>query len=383
MTEPWDRAGYKAAVRGQKLYTNVVVKGVPLRVFSRSFWQGRSRRVVQAAYPLAEVNRVLAWLNAALLALIPLMLVASATGGAFLTDRALRPVRQVAHAAARIGAHDLAERLPVVGNDEFWELAVTFNGMLGRLQGSFAEKQRLVDRLEKLVEQERRFTADASHELRTPLAIIKANSSLALSAQQPVEEYQKSLEEIDQAANSMARLVQDLLLLARSDAGQLGRAWTALSIRNIVSRAAARVRSEDRILNLTPAALRVPGSEGEILRLFTNLLENASRYTPAGGTITVSAQEEGTSVHVSVADTGTGIAPEHLAHLGERFYRVDASRSRPDGGTGLGLSICKSIVEAHGGSMHFESKEGSGTTVHVLLPAGAEEQQSDSPDGRN
>ncbi len=129
-------------------------------------------------------------------------------------------------------------------------------------------------------------------------------------------------------------------------------------------------------IRLTPGAeaLCVEANEGELIRLFVNLLENAQRYTPPEGSITVSARREGDRLVVTVADTGVGIAPEHLPHLGERFYRADASRARSDGGTGLGLSICRSIAEAHGGWLTIESTVGVGTTVTVSLPEPREEE---------
>lgn len=358
-TTPWDANAFRLAAHGRRVLSTVIVQGYPMRVISAPYPpNGPPAGVVQVPYPLTEMNRAIGGLNRALLVLLPFAMLGAGLGGAFLTRRALHPVRQIAQVAERIGTAGLSERLPLAGKDEFWELAGVINGML--------------DRLQEMVERERQFTADASHELRTPVAIIKANTSLCLSGEPSPAHYRRSVEAIDRAADSMDRLVQDLLLLARSDAGRLARHPVVLLLGDVLQQAARRVsRPEQAPIRLVvpDPALCVVGDEEELVRLFTNLLENAAHCTPADGTITVSAEALGSQVRVSVADTGVGIAPEHLPRLGERFYRVDAARSRPEGGTGLGLSICRSIVAAHGGEMTIESVLGQGTTVRVSLPA--------------
>ncbi len=370
---PYDPEAFAQAAQGARLFTTVQWEGEPVRVLSRPFpSQGPIAGVVQAPYPLTEINRAMAGMNQALLILLPIALLSAGMGGALLTDRVLRPVRRLSWTAAQIGAQDLSERLPVEGDDEFSTLATTFNGMLARLEVSFAEQQRLIAQLQQMVEQQQRFTADASHELRTPLTIIKANTSLALSGHPTNEEYRQAMEEVDSAAAAMSRLVQDLLLLARSDAGHLGKNGEILIVWNVLEQAKARVNTQGGapiLIAVGEESLRVVGNGEELIRLFVNLLENARRYTPADGQITMEARREGGQAVITVRDTGCGIAPEHLPHLGERFYRVDLSRARPDGGSGLGLSICRSIAEAHGGSLAFESETGAGTAVTVTLPS--------------
>jgi len=221
----------------------------------------------------------------------------------------------------------------------------------------------------------------ASHELRTPLSIVKANTSLALEHAWPEERYREFLAAIDTAAGRQTRIVEELLFLARADAGRLARDVGPVCLMEALEEAGefAQRRGPDpgeavsrpnrpciRLDSIDPA-LVVSGSGSELTRLFTNLLENASRHTPPEGTITVSASVNAMSVTVTVADTGEGIAPEHLPHLGERFYRVDAARSTATGGNGLGLAICRSITEAHGGRMTIESKLGEGTAVRIQL----------------
>ena len=211
-------------------------------------------------------------LTSTLLALAPFGLLAAGLGGAFLTGRALRPVREIAGTAARLGASDLSERLPVSGRDEFSELSSSFNAMLARLEEAF--------------DRQRRFTADASHELRTPLSIIKANTSLALEHPWPEDRYREFLAAIDTAAGRQSRIVEELLFLARADAGGLARDVGPVCLIEALEEAAEAVSRPDRPcirLESIDPALMVPGSGSELTRLFTNLLENAVRHTPYAG----------------------------------------------------------------------------------------------------
>jgi heavy metal sensor kinase len=355
--EPWDRRSYVRSLAGRTVYSTVRDGRWPVRVLSMPIARrGKVDEVLQLAYPLDGVLREIDALTSTLLALVPFGLLAAGLGGAFLTDRALRPVREIAGTAARLGASDLSERLPVSGRDEFSELSSSFNAMLARLEEAF--------------DRQRRFTADASHELRTPLSVIKANTSLALEHSWPEDRYREFLAAIDTAAGRQSRIVEELLFLARADAGGLARDVGPVCLIEALEEAAEAVSRPDRPcirLESIDPALMVPGSGSELTRLFTNLLENAVRHTPPEGTVTVSAMVDAMSVTVTVTDTGEGIAPEHLPHLGERFYRVDAARSAGTGGTGLGLAICRSITEAHGGRMTIESKVGEGTAVRIRL----------------
>ena len=360
---PWDQHAYVRSLAGHTVYSTVWVRGAPagrlypMRVLSMPIERrGKIDEVLQLAYPLDGVLREIDALTATLLALVPFGLLAAGLGGAFLTGRALRPVGEIAGTAARLGASDLSERLPVSGHDEFSALASSLNAMLARLEEAF--------------DRQRRFTADASHELRTPLSIIKANTSLALEHPWPEYRYREFLTAIDTAAGRQSRIVEELLFLARADAGRLARDVGSVCLIEALEEAAEAVSRPDRpcirLESIAPA-LMVPGSGSELTRLFTNLLENAVRHTPPEGKVTVSAMADAMSVTVTVTDTGEGIAPEHLSHLGERFYRVDAARSASTGGNGLGLAICRSITEAHGGQMTIESKVGEGTAVRVRL----------------
>jgi heavy metal sensor kinase len=360
----WSMTAFRRSLQGEQSYVTVQDGADQVRVLSVPLYiDGKIAAVAQFGNSMTHIREDQLRVTRTLLTLIPGVLLIAGLGGAFLTNRALRPVRRITLAAGRIEAENLSRRLPVSGNDEFADLAETFNGMLSRLQTAF-------ERQEEAFEQQRRFTADASHELRTPLTIIKANTSLALTGQRTVADYRQTLSAVDTAADRMNRIVQDLLLLARSDAGQLGYELAPTSLVPVLNQAAASLQNREHAavsLAVSPESLMVRGNADALVRLFSNLLENAARYTPPEGRITISAEELGGAVVIKVKDTGEGIAPEHLPHVMERFYRAEAARSRVHGGTGLGLSICRSIVEAHGGEMSLDSVAGKGTTVRVTL----------------
>lgn len=368
--EPWDPLTLDVALSGVEYFSTVEWEGEPIRVFSAPITNrlGNVEGVIQVAYSLTEHYRLNAGLTRTLLILIPLVLLVAGVGGVFLSDRAIRPVRRITQTAAEISAQDLSRRLEVHGRDELAELSATFNGMIGRLEESF-------HRLEAAYEQQRRFTGDASHELRTPLTTIKANTSLMLSGAHSAADYREALVAVDHAADTMQRIVQDLLLLARSDSGRLGLTLTPVDLNEVVQEAVALFRDQDgaSIVVETAGPTQVQGDLHHLVRLLTNLLENARRHTPPDGRITVRTRTEGELAVLEVADTGEGIPAEHLPHVCERFYRVDAARSRAQGGSGLGLAICQSIVQAHGGTLEIASEVGKGTCVRVNVPAGTPE----------
>ena len=314
--------------------------------------------VWQSTESLVATNQAVAQFTRSLLTMIPLAVLIAATGGMFLTGRALQPVRAATEAAEKIEASDLSQRLPISGKDEFARLATTFNGMLERLEAAF--------------DRQRRFVADASHEIKTPLTVIKANTSLALADPKIPADVRETLWEIDQATDRTTRIVQDMLLLARSDAEQLTIKKESVPIASLLREVAAeapRLREDAaKVIVAAPDDLILSVDPHHLRRLLTNLLDNALRHTPASGTVTLSASGVNGVPTLSVVDTGEGIPTEHLPHLGERFYRVDASRVRSAGSTGLGLAIGRAIAEAHGGTLTVESSFGIGTTVEVSLP---------------
>ncbi len=361
----WDMAGLEKALHGQTVYSDLTIDEEPMRVLSApAYTHDREKGAVQYAYPLKEVYRAVSGINLALLLLAPFGLAGAGLVGVSLTNRVLRRVQVMSQAAGKIGAADFSRRLPVTGGDEFSELAETFNGMLGGLDMAYQQQQELMNL-------QQRFTADASHELKTPLTIIKGRAWLGLERAALDDKTRRAFEEIEAAADTMDRLVQDLLLLARSDEGRLGSCQTELLVSEVLQRASqqAACTVEGRVrLEIENEELTLTGNETELVRMFRNLLENGLNYSPESKPVTVTARRDQATTIITITDEGPGIAPEHLPHMGERFYRVDASRTRPTGGTGLGLSICRSIISAHGGIIDFESELGVGTTVRVSLP---------------
>ena len=365
--QPFDSALLPMAKEGQEVYGETNFGGERIWVYAAPMIrQGKIVGEVEVARELRDYEALWQGQTVTLLILLPIALFVAGAGALFLTNRALKPVDQVTRTAAQIGAEDLGRRLPVHGQDELAHLASTFNEMIARLEVSFQE-------LKEAYEHQRRFTADASHELRTPLTRLKLATGGALSSDDPAV-LQESLRTADQAADAMSRIVQQLLILSRADAGQLALQKTPLDLRVVVAEAADAAEHPPagggpRVLTELPGSpVRVLGEEDHLKRAVMNLVQNALRHSAEP--VKVRVGTEGGAALVVVEDKGEGIAPEHLPHLGERFYRVDAARSRTEGGFGLGLSICKSIAEAHGGSLRIESTLGIGTRATIRLPAG-------------
>lgn len=360
---PWNREALDRALQGEESFTTVALEGEEFRVYTRPLPPDRQGRVLQLARPLSDTRRALQGVNETLIAYAPLAILVAAAAGYLATRRALQPVADLAQSAERITAENLSGRIDARGDDEFAQLGGTFNAMLDRLERAFRD-------LEASVETQRRFVADASHELRTPLAAIKANTSLALSTERAAKDYRESLESVDKSASRMNALVQDLLTLARADAGRLVVEKDSADLREVLEGVVEGFRGKGAAIELREVGqtATVLGSDLSLTRLFENLLSNAVRHTPKDGKIEVTVESTPQEATVTVSDTGEGIAPEHLDKLGERFYRVDASRARSEGGVGLGLAICRSIVDAHGGKIEFESEVGKGTKVQVSFP---------------
>jgi signal transduction histidine kinase len=268
-------------------------------------------------------------------------------------------VDKIAQTAREIEENDLSQRINVNTRDELGRLAATLNEMIGRLEKAF--------------QRQKQFTSDASHELRTPLAVIEAESSLVLQKERPPSDYRQSLETISQEATQMSSLIEQLLTLARADSGKEQWNFAEVSLSKLITNLSTDVEvlCEEKGLSFQLGQtqdLVVKGDEARLRGLFMNLLDNAIRYTPAPGTISVSLRREGQMAVAAVKDTGVGIPPEDIPFIFERFYRVDKSRSRAEGGTGLGLAICKHIAEAHEGKIEVRSQVGAGSTFSVWLP---------------
>jgi heavy metal sensor kinase len=306
-----------------------------------------------------QIDQALAGLVRTLIIAVPLALALAAGGGIFLARRALKPVDKIARTAREIGEGDLSQRINVNTKDELGRLAATLNEMIGRLEKAF--------------QRQKQFTSDASHELRTPLAVIEAESTLALQKERPPGDYQQSLETISQESRQMSSLIDQLLTLARADAGKEQWNFTEVNLGKLISNLTTDVEvlCQEKGLSFQlgqPQDLVVKGDEARLRELFMNLLDNAIRYTPALGTVSISLRREEQMAVIAITDTGIGIPAEDIPFIFERFYRVDKSRSRAEGGSGLGLAICQHIAEVHGGKIEVESQMGTGSTFSVWLP---------------
>ncbi len=360
--EPIDSAALDRALKGWRGFTTIG----RIRVFSTPWSRdGQVMGAIQVAHELRDVDLLRSGQTHSLVLLLPAALLLAGVGAFFLAERALRPIRALTKTAQQIGASDLSQRIDVSGDDEFAELGHTFNGMIGRLEGSFAQLRKAYVDLEEAYTRQRQFTADASHELRTPLTRLKLATSSALSGEP--SEYRKALEVADNAGAVMARLIEQLLTLARADAGFLKVPGTAIDLRLAASDAISSYPTDRNIeVSFGDEPVQVLGDAELLQRVVTNLIENGLRHSESA--LRVSVTPASGEAVLTVEDRGEGIAPEHLPHIFDRFYRVDAARARSAGGTGLGLAICKSIVEAHSGRVEVESRVGTGTLFRVFLP---------------
>jgi len=286
------------------------------------------------------------------------MILLAGIGGMFLAARALKPVNDITRTAKSIEETDLTRRIDVHTNDELGRLAATLNEMIARLEKAF--------------ERQRQFTADASHELRTPLSVIEAETTLALRRERSPEEYQKSLESVNEEVAYMSTILEKLLMLARADAGKEQINFHDVNLKQLSAALAPDIEMLAREKGLqflfsADTDLIVKGDEIKLKQLLLNLLDNALKYT-AQGSVSLSLSRSDKNAVITVTDTGMGIPEEHLEHIFERFYRVDKARSRSEHGTGLGLAIVKYIVEAHSGKIEVSSQAGKGSTFTVTLP---------------
>jgi signal transduction histidine kinase len=321
--------------------------------------------------PDHQLTRLMVSLGLGILITLSLALL----GGFWLADRAMRPVKQITEAARTISETDLNLRLNLNRKDELGELANTFDGMLARLQVAF--------------ERQRQFTADASHELRTPLTIVELETSRSLEAKRSSQEYQDAMKVIHSENQFMIRLVNNLLTLARMDAGQVVLQRELLDLSDIALEVVERLASlatknQVRLSAGDLPELSVMGDHAYLMQMLTNLVENAIKYTRGeDGRVLVTAgsrlSNQGSVAWVQITDTGPGIPTEHLARLFDRFYQVDKARTRQElvqsgdsdeapSGAGLGLAIAQWIAHAHGGEISVQSELGKGSTFEVRLP---------------
>jgi heavy metal sensor kinase len=320
---------------------------------------GRPVEIIQVAAPLARTHAALKRYLTTLLALVPVAVGLAAAGGAVVAGRALQPVREMSRAARQITAEDLGRRLTRTGAaDEIDHLADTLNAMLAGLQAAFV--------------QARRFSADAAHELRTPLTALKGEMEVALRAARSPEEYRRVLASSLEEVEHLIHLAEDLLLFSRSAPG-LGAPADLVDLEPLLLEALEIGAWKAQAAGVTVRAdtfepARVLGEAGALRRVVVNLVDNAVKYTPAGGKVELSLRAVDGRAVIGVRDTGIGIEPGAAARIFEPFVRLDAARSRDTGGAGLGLALVRTIVTAHGGTVEVESAPGAGSRFTIRLP---------------
>jgi heavy metal sensor kinase len=356
-----DGPAIEKALAGGTATRGIDVNGEPFRVRVVPIEQnGATVGALEVGRAADDVSDALRSLLLILGIAYPVTLALASMGGIFLAGRALAPIDKLTRLARRISAEDLSQRLDLrLPDDEVGRLARTFDDMIARLEDAFRRQ--------------RQFTADASHELRTPLTAVKGQVEVALTRPREPETYREVLQNVNEEVDRLIRLVGSLLTLARADAGQIPLSPEVISVADLVASAVEQVRPAAQQRNVAldlapgpPVTLRA--DEDLLLQLLLNLLDNALKYTPAAGDVSAGWAADSAFVDVWVHDTGAGIAPEHLPHIFDRFYRADKSRSRAEGGAGLGLSICRWIAEAHGGSISVESTPGQGSTFTARFP---------------
>lgn len=319
------------------------------------------RYMVELGVSTLPIETALTRLAELLGVLLPCLIGCAGMGGYLLVSRALRPVDRLSQTAEMMSLQDLSLRLPVVATGDALErLSISLNKMLGRLRDS--------------VQSSRRFLADASHELRTPLTVIKGelqelSNEGALSGEALRERVGSVLEEVAR----LEHLVSGLLMLSRLDAGETLGERVELDLAELARSTAEQMRlmAEDRGIAIEPTGLQraaVQGDRSRIKQIIVNLLDNAIRFTPAGGSVILRTFEDESCTVLEVQDTGVGIPSESMPLVFERFYRADEARSRDDGGAGLGLSIVKSICSMHGADIGVSSRLGEGSCFRVRFP---------------
>ncbi len=314
---------------------------------------------IEAVSPLGRIDAGMRTFRLMLLGLGAIGLLGALVGGLSVAGHALQPVTQMVRIARTITvSRDLSRRIPAPAQqDELGILATTFNTMIESIEQAYIAQQR--------------FVADASHELRAPLTAIQGNIDLMRRRPElPPAERVEALDEAAREADRLTRLVADLLVLARADAGVSIR-QESVDLDTVVldTFQIGRKIADGRTLRLNPfEPAHTRGDEDRLRQLVLILLDNAVKYTPVGGTVTLGLKQSRNRIEISVRDTGVGIPPNDLPRVFERFYRADPARSRNPGGTGLGLSIARWIVERHHGTISITSAPGCGTQVLVCLP---------------
>jgi heavy metal sensor kinase len=327
---------------------------------------------VQMGVPIDQVSQTLVLFRGYLLMFAPLLLIAAACGGFWLSRKALSPVDAITRSARTINATNLGDRLEnLTTGDELQRLSDTLNEMLGRIEHAFIRVTQ--------------FTADASHELRTPISLIRTEAEIALRRSRNDAEYREALRHILLEAERTSALVEELLSLARVDSGRESLRIASVDLSTIVQQVSEEWRELMAARNLgftcevNDEEITILGDRNALQRLLTVLLDNAAKYTPTPGLVDLRLETNGSSAVIRVSDSGIGIALEDQPKIFERFYQVDKARSRDLGGAGIGLAIAQWIVRQHAGTITVQSSPGKGSTFLVELPLQAAKMESSKP----
>ncbi len=320
-----------------------------------------SQFLIEVAAPYNQIESVLRGLLLTFALGLPLIVALAIGGGYLLMRRALHPVDEIRQKAAQITSRNLGERLPVVHTgDELERLAVDLNRMIERLETSF--------------HQVNRFSADASHELRTPLTVLQGElESMARSSSNLPIEIRDTIGSALEETQRLAKIVENLLAISRLEAGEARKQLERLDFAELARSTADQMRllAEEKNIHLDcngAEHVEVDADPARLKQVVVNLLDNAIKYTPEKGRVSISVVKQDSRAVLEVEDNGIGISTDDLPHVFERFYRADKARSRQMGGTGLGLSIVRSICLAHGGRVTVNSTEGRGSLFRVELP---------------
>jgi len=339
-------------------------EGFELRLAWQRVKIGGQTLILGVADPQRKYEGVLATFTSVLLLSTPFILAVAIVCGLWLGRRALTPVARITEDARAITESNLSARLAVPdSNDELQQLSKTLNEMLDRIEESFTRTKQ--------------FTADASHELRAPMTLIYTAAQFSLRRERSREELADGMQKILRESRRTTALVDDLLLLARGDAGrelaELELMDAEPLLRDLAEQATTMgaAKSIHVGLQLGAEALPVRANEAKLRRLILILVDNALKYTSSGGGVKIGGYSDAAEVAISVADTGAGISPDDLPHIFERFWRADKVRSREAGGTGLGLAIAKQIADQHGARLGVESELGHGSVFTIRLPKAA------------
>lgn len=358
---PVDRKVIKDVVDGKNVFRTLHLNPLEsLHIFSMPVKVDKKViAVIEVARSSISVENTLVYTKGILIFVGVLTMLLAIGGGYFISFTLFKPLDQVTHKATEIErTSDLTKRIELTSPDEIGELAKSFNTMMDRLEQAFKTQQQ--------------FLADASHELNTPLTSIRSNVDYLIKRGQNEGEVQEVMLAVKKESERMSRLLSDLLLLSQeAEKGGFPLIFsdveldtlmleTFYQMKKIAPHINLQIGKEDQVL--------VEGDRDRLKQLLLNLVENAVKYTPKGGTVTLSLWKDESHAYLEVKDTGIGIAPEHIPFIFDRFYRTDKARSRPTGGSGLGLSIAKKIALAHQGDIAARSSLGEGSAFTLMLP---------------